>query len=133
MLYAEFPQDTSELSSVFNVTTLQEKFPYMDWREYINWNLKNTTPIHDNEPIYVDDVDFVHQLKKLLETTPKRTLANHFGARLTLYSSDLLDDVLNSRQQQYHVGSLGDPNRGLLNALEKQRNCMYDQTFSVHQ
>lgn len=89
------------------MTTLQKTFPYIDWRDYITWNLKNTTVVCENETIYVTDPDYLHKLENLLEKTQKRTLANHFGARLTLYSSDLINNILNERQQQYQNEGVG--------------------------
>lgn len=94
-------RNLSTLLNAFNMTTLQETFPYIDWHEFINWNLNNAIPIYDNETIYVSDVDYVRQLEKILKSTSKRTIANYFGMRLTLYSSTYLNDVLHQREQQY--------------------------------
>lgn len=93
--------------NIFNMTTLQEAFPYLDWHEYINWNLKNTLSVYENETIIVPDVNYLHELKKLLKTTPKRTIANYFGMRLTLFSSAYLNNVLYERHQQYEQETTG--------------------------
>lgn len=89
--YAEVSQNVSALWNVFNMTSLQETFPFLDWRDYINSNLRNAIPIYENETIYVTDVDFLRQLQKLIDKTSKRTLANHFGMRLTLCSADVTE------------------------------------------
>lgn len=97
----------SSIYNIFNMTTLQETFPYLDWHEYVNWNLKNTTLVYENETIIVSDVKYLHGLKKLLETTPKRTIANYIGMGLTLFSSAYLNDVLYQRRQQYKQETTG--------------------------
>lgn len=106
-MFAENPQETAGFSSECNITTLQEQFPYLDWREYINWNLNNITTIDESDTIYVWNLNYVHQLKELLDTTPKRIVANYFGARLALYTSSLLNDVLRERQQRYEMLKTG--------------------------
>lgn len=58
------------------MTTLQETFPYIDWRDFIKWNLKNTVRVSENEIITVPDVKYLHQLEAILIITPKRTIAN---------------------------------------------------------
>lgn len=89
------------------MTTLQGTFPFINWLEFINWNLNNAVTINENESITVPDVDYLHQLNVLLHTTPKRTISNYFGWRLVFFSADFLDDVLHKRQQQYIIEATG--------------------------
>lgn len=74
----------------------------MNWTDFINWNLKNT-PLKENATITVSDVNYLHNLKELLDPkrTPKRTIANYIGMRLVKFSSDLLDEALHERFDQY--------------------------------
>lgn len=94
------PQN-SATSSNFNKTSLQETFPWLNWKDFINWNLKNTT-LNDNDTITVD-VNYLNNLKELLDPkrTPKRTIANYIGMRLVKFSSNLLNEQLNERFDQY--------------------------------
>lgn len=89
------------------MTTLQETFPYIDWHKFIKWNLKNAVPVYENEMIIVPDVNYLHQLDVILQLTPKRTIANYFGMRLVLFSSDILNDELHHRLEQYHREAFG--------------------------
>lgn len=74
----------------------------MNWNDFIKWNLKNTASLTDDDTITVPDVNYLHKLKELLEKTPKRTIANYIGMRLVKFSSDLLNDVLHRRFDQYN-------------------------------
>lgn len=89
------------------MTTLQESFPYIDWRDFIKWNLKNSIPVYENEIITVPDVAYLRQLDIILETTPKRTIANYIGMRLVSFASDILNDVLHHRLDQYNKEAFG--------------------------
>lgn len=93
--------------NLFNMTTLQDTFPFINWRDYINWNLNNVEILEENEQVIVPDVNYLHQLSTLLQTTPKRTVANYFGWRLVLFSSELSNDALHQRQRQYLRESTG--------------------------
>lgn len=66
----------SVIYNEFTIKTLQATFPYMDWRDYINWNLNNAITIDDDEVLFVPDVKYFHQLNDLVEKTPKRVVAN---------------------------------------------------------
>lgn len=89
------------ISNEFNVKTLQATFPYVDWQDYINWNLKYAVTIDENDIIFVPDVNYLRQLKNLIEMTPQRTVANYFGWRSVLFSSSLLSSTLFHRSQPY--------------------------------
>lgn len=75
------------ISNEFSIKTLQETFPYIDWRDYINWNMNNAIIIDDDEVLFVPDVNYFHQLNKLIERTPKRTVAN---VKITPFSLNFL-------------------------------------------
>lgn len=79
----------------------------MDWRDYVNWNLNNAIAIDDDEVLFVPDVKYFHQLNKLIEKTPKRTVANYFAWRSVLFSSGLLNNALSARSQQYDAATSG--------------------------
>lgn len=98
---------TAVISNEFNLKTLQTTFPYVNWREYINWNLNDAVTIDENEVLFVPDVNYFHQLNKLIETTPKRTVANYFAWRSVLFSGGLLSNRLFARSEQYDAAISG--------------------------
>lgn len=97
----------SVISNEFTIETLQATFPYLDWRDYINWNLNNAITIDDNEVLFVPDVKYFHQLNKLIEKTPQRTVANYFAWRSVSFSAGLLSNTLFQRSQQYDAAVSG--------------------------
>lgn len=115
-----------------NFIFYQETFPFINWRDYISWNLKNAVILAENEQITVPDVNYLHQLNLLLQNTPKRTIANYFGWRLVLFSSDLLNDVLHQRRQQYVAESTGmlKPDARITECIKKASE-LYVLSFSL--
>lgn len=69
-------RDMSVTANYYNLTSLQAEFPLLNWRDFIDWNLKGTTTLTGNDMITVPDVKYLRELKKILESTPKRTIAN---------------------------------------------------------
>lgn len=122
-LSVEDRRDANVTANYYNMTTLQETFPYIDWRDFIKWNLKNTIPIYENEIITVPDVNYLHQLDIILQTTPKRTIANYIGMRLVSFSSDILNDVLHRRLDQYNKEAFGvlKPDSRLTECIKKTK------------
>lgn len=101
-------RDTSRITNVFSLNELQEKFPLLkNWREFIEWNLNNEIPISDKELITVPDVNYLQNLTDLIRNTSIRTIANYFGARLAAVSSDLLNEELDKRHDQYDMAATG--------------------------
>lgn len=63
--------------------------------------------LNDDDTITVRDVKYLHKLKAILENTPKRTIANYIGMRLAKFSSDLLNDDVHKRFDQYEKEANG--------------------------
>lgn len=63
--------------------------------------------VDQNEVIIVLDTNYLAQIETILESTPKRTIANYFAWRSLLFSSDLLNDVLHQRYQMYLATTTG--------------------------
>lgn len=87
--------------------TLQETFPLLNWQDYINWNMKGTVTLNEDDTITVPDVKYLHKLKGILEATSKRTIANYIGMGLVKFSSELLNDALHKRFDQYEKEANG--------------------------
>ncbi|KAF5298318.1 hypothetical protein FQA39_LY11802 [Lamprigera yunnana] len=77
-LRPEDRRDLTKLTNIMSIAELQERFPFMDWIEYIN-NIIAVPGIRisANDTVDVGVPKFVENLKDLLEATPKRTLANY--------------------------------------------------------
>lgn len=97
----------SILMNEFSILELQTTFPYVNWLEYINSSLYNSVSFDESETVIVPDKNYMLQLNALLQSTPKRTIANYFAWRLVLYSSDLLNDVLHQRNQRFIAATMG--------------------------
>lgn len=63
---------------------VQARYPYIQWKEYITNLLPRGLQIDDNEQIVVSAPAYFEHLGKLLERTPKRTIANYMMWRVVL-------------------------------------------------
>lgn len=102
----------SVLMNEFSISELRTTFPYVKWFEFINSSLYNSVFFDESETVLVLDKNYMLQLNALLQSTPKRAIANYFAWRLVLYSSDLLNDVLHQRNQIFHAATTGMLNSG---------------------
>lgn len=94
----------NNLSLVYNPMTIEElqlNFPYVNWLEYFNSFLQNQTQIDQNETVIVVDRNYLRRLGDLLESTPRRTIANYFGWRLVLFASYSMNGILENRRRQH--------------------------------
>lgn len=89
------------------IKEVQSKFSYIPWVEYINALLPEGLAIDENEIIVVSVPTYFEELGKLLEQTPKRTIANYLMWRLTAFSSFFLTENLRNRQLIYSTALSG--------------------------
>lgn len=86
---------------------MQTTYPFINWLEYINWNLNDIERVNETEVIVIWDQNYLQHLDAILQLTPKRTIANYFAWRLVFFSSSLVNDVLRQRYQQYIASITG--------------------------
>lgn len=91
----------------YNISELQTTFPYVNWLEFVDWNLFHNISFNESETVIVPDKNYLQQLGGLLQSTPKRTIANYFACRLVIFASELLNDVLHQRSQQFIAATTG--------------------------
>lgn len=84
-----------------SVKELQGNYSYINWLDYINALLPKDLSINDNEIVIVSVPSFFEALGPLLETTPKRTIANYMMWRIHGFSSFFLNEELRKRQLEY--------------------------------
>jgi len=95
-------RNNSVIYNPFSMQEIQQKYPYIPWAKYINGLLPNGVKIDENEMVSISVLSYFDNLKKLLENTPKRTIANYFMWRITLSSASFLNQELQNRQLTYY-------------------------------
>ena len=70
-LTAEERRDTTKLYNPMKIVDLQQKFPSIPWKEYLNKLLKPLT-IRQDDIIIVNSLKYFTDLEALLCNTPKR-------------------------------------------------------------
>lgn len=91
----------------FTIKELQTTFPFINWLEFINWELRDLVHVDENEVIVVIELNYLSQLNGILQSTPKRTIANYYAWRLFLSYSEYLNDVLHERHEKYLMAITG--------------------------
>ncbi|XP_008479985.1 neprilysin-2-like [Diaphorina citri] len=94
-------RNATKLYNPMKITELQERYPSIPWTEYINTILSPNAQLKDDETIIVMEPEYIHDLEKLLSTTPKRTMANYVMWRATADSVSYLTEAIRARQSAY--------------------------------
>ncbi|CAO1406059.1 unnamed protein product [Diamesa serratosioi] len=94
-------RNATALYNPMTIKDLQIKYPYNQWLEYFNVILPEKIQLKEDEIIIVSVISFFDELGKLLEKTPKRTMANYIMWRITGFSSYFLTENIRKRQLQY--------------------------------
>lgn len=102
------------------IAKLQTTYPYLNWFDYIKWNLNNDSiQIDENEVVIVWDRNYLHHLNVILQLTPKRTIANYFAWRLVFFASSSMNDILHQRYQKF-IGTV----TGRMKSLPRITECV---------
>ncbi|XP_058805565.1 neprilysin-2-like isoform X2 [Phymastichus coffea] len=76
--------DIPEAEAPISIRELSFKFPSIPWLELLNKILNPSGIfINDTEEVYLEDPNFIVQIVKLIDITPKRVLANFLSWRIT--------------------------------------------------
>ncbi|XP_055853046.1 neprilysin-2 isoform X2 [Episyrphus balteatus] len=100
-------RNSSALYNLRTVAQLQESYPYISWKEYINVLLPAQLSIDDDEPINVSVPSFFEALGPLLAKTPKRIIANYMMWRIHAFSISFLSEEFRKRQLEYATALSG--------------------------
>lgn len=85
-------RNNTALYNPFTIKQLQESFPYLNWLDYIRSMMPTGVEITEDEIIINWEPKFFQQLGDILNSTPKRTIANYLLWRAILTISEMLPD-----------------------------------------
>ncbi|GLV37814.1 Neprilysin 2 [Carabus blaptoides fortunei] len=94
-------RNATQLYNPMSIEEMQQKHPTIPWMEYINSLLPSGIQIQNNEIIVNSVPSYIKGLEKLLQETPKRTLANYVAWRAAGASVSYLTEELRKRQLEY--------------------------------
>lgn len=60
-----------------SIGELQEKYPYINWLEYVRTFMPSNVTVDENEPVALDLLEFFERLGGILNNMEKRTVANY--------------------------------------------------------
>lgn len=94
-------RNATTLYNPMTIAELQEKYPMVQWVEYINTLLAPDNSVDDKEIVIVNVPSYITDFIKLIKKTPKRTQANYLLWRAAGSSVSFLTEELRNRQLQY--------------------------------
>lgn len=87
-------RNATALYNPYTIKLLQEKYPYLNWLDFINHFLSSGLKVNENEIVINSVPQFFEQLGTILNTTSKRTMANYLLWRAVLATSGTLTNQL---------------------------------------
>lgn len=100
----EMRKNLSEFYNSFTLQQIQDKYPYLEWKEYVADLVPSNTTI---DVVSIDALPFFDKFGELIGKTTNRTIANYLLWRLTKYSADYLTDEVRKRQLNYGTVEMG--------------------------
>ncbi|KAL7037420.1 hypothetical protein ACKWTF_009205 [Chironomus riparius] len=87
-------RDSNKLYNPMTIKDLKERYPYIDWINYINSKLGEGLTFDENDRVILQAPNYYEQLEAVLNRTEKRIIANHIMWReLAEYISFLTNDL----------------------------------------
>ncbi|KAL7644945.1 UNVERIFIED_CONTAM: hypothetical protein RMT77_004762 [Armadillidium vulgare] len=94
-------RNVTKLYNILNLGEMKNLTKDIDWVEYFNTLLPYGIQVDESERIGVSDPNYFRNLKKLLDKTPKRVVANYLLWRVAAASASYLSEDIRKLQLQY--------------------------------
>lgn len=85
----------------YTIAELETKYPHIQWMKYFAALMPTSIKLTHAEVIVVVTPIYFERLADVLANTSSRTIANYFGWRSFLVSSNFLNDQVRIRKIQY--------------------------------
>ncbi|XP_031777451.1 neprilysin-2-like [Nasonia vitripennis] len=120
-------RDAEMLYHPFSIKQVQSKYTSIPWAKYLNEILKPHTSVAADEVVIVAVPSFLADFEKLIQTTPKRILANYLLWRVSMDSASFLGDKVQAIQTKYEAVLTGKKEKG-----ERWKTCLSDITYNLY-
>ncbi|KAI5695289.1 hypothetical protein M8J75_014047 [Diaphorina citri] len=88
----------SKLSNLVTISQLEHKYPSIPWQNHIG---RIIGPVKPDEVVNLEAPDFFQSFEPLLNSTPKRVLANYLLWQVMSFSSTYLTEEMNNRHFKF--------------------------------
>ena len=116
-----------ESYNMLSTSEIAERYPGIDWIEYINNILKPHSSLNDDDFINVAVLTYLNDLDVLLKSTPKRVMANYAMWRVTKDSIHLLSERLNDLSTAFSKATTGSSAKA-----PRWKDCVIDTSWSLN-
>ncbi|XP_008202483.2 neprilysin-2 [Nasonia vitripennis] len=120
-------RDAEVLYNPMSIQQVQSKYASIPWAKYLNEILKPHTSVAADEVVIVAVPSFLADFEKLIQTTPKRVLANYLLWRVSMDSASFLGDKVQAIQTKYEAVLTGKKEKG-----ERWKTCLSDITSNLY-
>ena len=100
-LPSEKRRNSTALYNPMSIAQLQNEYPYLKWRKYLNRILYPYVELSEDEIVNVPVPKYLEDLGNLLATTPNRTLANHVMSKVVVASTGEMGDKVQDILREY--------------------------------
>ena len=97
-------EDRRNYTALYNtmpLAELQQRYPYMQWLEYIRNLMHTSMQINENDVVINMEPSFFEKFGEILAATPKRVIANYLMQRVVTYAGPFLTDEIRQRRVGY--------------------------------
>lgn len=100
-------RNASALYNPYTIKQLQAAYPYLNWLDYINALLPSKVQVTEDEIVINSVPTFFEKLGDIINSTPKRAIANYFLWRVILTTSGTLTPELRQRKLEFYKAVYG--------------------------
>ena len=115
----------------FSISQLQDKYPYLQWLEYLNGVLDSNEKLSKDEIINVEVPSFFEGLGNILNCTSKRTQANYIMSRIVIASTDEMGEKLQDIVKILNPILTGSEHDEEESKEERWKKCVHDVKRSL--
>ena len=111
-----------DITKSYHFTTineLQQKYPFINWLKFVRTRVPEQIAIDDTEEVLYLGVDYLAKFGELIESTPKRTVANYLFWRIADLSVNFLSKNLRVIKLKFYQEL-----SGIRNLEEEWKTCV---------
>ena len=101
-------RDANYYNNLMTFGEMQQKYPYINWLEYVRNLMPTTTPVYEHDVLTNKLPVYFEALGPILARTSNRTLSNYFMQRIVTSFSQALTQDIRSRLTKFwtesHIG-----------------------------
>ncbi|KAK0411239.1 hypothetical protein QR680_005556 [Steinernema hermaphroditum] len=100
-------RDPERSNNAFNLDSLKQVFPYINFREYVDTLFAGIANVTNLDTVIVREVEYFRGIQHVLQSTPKRAIANYIGWRVVQGFSPFLPPKMRDPFYEFKANQTG--------------------------